>query len=64
MTTFNTREESDALIITFDSAAGLNDFRNDSLVMLFTTWFRAGESREWPWISSRSIIFPARVSPS
>ena len=31
MTTFNTREESDALIITFDSAAGLNDFRNDSL---------------------------------
>ena len=31
MTTFNTREESDALIITFDSAAGLNDFRNNAL---------------------------------
>ncbi len=31
MTTFNTREESDALVITFESAAGLNDFRNNSL---------------------------------
>ena len=31
MTTFNTREESDALIISFESAAGLNDFRNNSL---------------------------------
>ncbi len=31
MTTFNTREECDALIISFDSAAGLNDFRNNSL---------------------------------
>ena len=29
MTSFNTREESDALIVTFDNAAGLNDFRND-----------------------------------
>ena len=31
MTIFHTREESDALIITFGSAAGLNDFRNNSL---------------------------------
>jgi len=31
MTTFSTREESEALIISFDSAAGLNDFRNNSL---------------------------------
>ncbi len=31
MTTFTTREESDALIITFESAAGLNDFRNNAL---------------------------------
>ena len=31
MTTFSTREESDALIIIFDSAAGLNDFRNNAL---------------------------------
>ncbi len=31
MTTFTTREESDALVITFDGAAGLNDFRNNSL---------------------------------
>ena len=31
MSTFNTREESDALVIVFDSAAGLNDFRNNAL---------------------------------
>ena len=31
MSTFSTREESDALIIDFDSAAGLNDFRNNAL---------------------------------
>lgn len=31
MTTYSTREESDALIIVFESAAGLNDFRNNAL---------------------------------
>ncbi len=31
MMTFTSREESDALVITFNSAAGLNDFRNNSL---------------------------------
>lgn len=31
MSTFSTREESDALIVVFDSAAGLNDFRNNAL---------------------------------
>jgi anti-sigma B factor antagonist len=31
MATFNTREESDALIITFENAAGLNDFRNNAV---------------------------------
>ena len=31
MCTFNTREESDALIIDFESAAGLNSFNNNSL---------------------------------
>ena len=31
MTTFSTHEESDALIIAFESAAGLNDFRNNAL---------------------------------
>jgi anti-sigma B factor antagonist len=31
MSTFTAREESDALIISFDSAAGLNDFRNNAL---------------------------------
>jgi anti-sigma B factor antagonist len=31
MSTFTTREESDALVITFESAAGLNDFRNNAL---------------------------------
>ncbi len=29
--TFNTRDQSDALVISFDSAAGLNDFRNNAL---------------------------------
>ena len=31
MCTFNTREESDALIIDFESAAGLNSFHNNAL---------------------------------
>lgn len=31
MSTFSTREESDALIIDFDNVAGLNDFRNNAL---------------------------------
>jgi anti-sigma B factor antagonist len=31
MSTFNTRQESDATIIIFDGAAGLNDFRNNTL---------------------------------
>jgi anti-sigma B factor antagonist len=31
MCTFNTREESDALIIDFESASGLNSFNNNSL---------------------------------
>jgi anti-sigma B factor antagonist len=31
MTTYNAREESDVLIIGFDDAAGLNDFRNSAL---------------------------------
>ena len=31
MTNFSTREESDVLIITFESAAGLNEFRNHAL---------------------------------
>ena len=31
MSTFSTREEIDALIIRFESAAGLNDFRNNAL---------------------------------
>ena len=31
MSTFSKREESDALIIDFDNAAGLNDFRNNAL---------------------------------
>ncbi len=31
MTTYNSREESDALIIGFDDPAGLNDFRNSTL---------------------------------
>jgi anti-sigma B factor antagonist len=31
MSTFSTRQESDATIIVFDSAAGLNDFRNNAL---------------------------------
>jgi anti-sigma B factor antagonist len=31
MCTFNTREESDALIIDFESAAGLNSFNNNTL---------------------------------
>jgi anti-sigma B factor antagonist len=31
MSTFSTRDESDALVIVFDNAAGLNDFRNNAL---------------------------------
>ena len=31
MCTFNTREESDALVINFESAAGLNSFSNSAL---------------------------------
>ena len=31
MCTFNTREEGDALIIDFESAAGLNSFSNDTV---------------------------------
>jgi anti-sigma B factor antagonist len=31
MSSFSTREESDALIIEFDDVGGLNDFRNNSL---------------------------------
>ena len=31
MSTFSTRDESDALVIVFDNAAGLNDFRNNTL---------------------------------
>ena len=31
MCSFNTREESDALIVDFESAAGLNSFSNNSL---------------------------------
>jgi anti-sigma B factor antagonist len=31
MTSFSTRGESDASVIVFDSAAGLNDFRNNAL---------------------------------
>jgi anti-anti-sigma factor len=31
MSSYSTREESDALIIVFDHAAGLNDFRNNAL---------------------------------
>src|SRR5262249_30869911 len=31
MSTFNTREESDALVLVFENAAGLNDFRNNAL---------------------------------
>jgi anti-sigma B factor antagonist len=31
MSIFSTREEADALIITFDGATGLNDFRNNAL---------------------------------
>jgi anti-sigma B factor antagonist len=31
MSAFSTRDESDALIIIFDNAAGLNDFRNNAL---------------------------------
>ena len=65
MTTFSTREESDALIITFDSAAGLNDFRNnalrDSLYELVQSQSRAASGHR---SRSRSTIFPARASPS
>jgi anti-sigma B factor antagonist len=31
MSTYSTREESDALIIQFDNGEGLNDFRNNAL---------------------------------
>lgn len=31
MSTFTVREQSDALIVAFDGAAGLNDFRNNGL---------------------------------
>ena len=31
MSSFSTREQSDAVIVVFDSAAGLNDFRNHAL---------------------------------
>jgi anti-sigma B factor antagonist len=31
MATYTARDESDCLIISFDSAAGLNDFRNNAL---------------------------------
>jgi anti-sigma B factor antagonist len=31
MSSFNVREQSGALILSFDGAAGLNDFRNSSL---------------------------------
>ncbi len=31
MSFFSTRAESDVLVVTFDSAAGLNDFRNSAL---------------------------------
>lgn len=31
MSSFNTRAESDVLVVTFETAAGLNDFRNNAL---------------------------------
>jgi len=31
MSSFNTRSESDVLVLSFDNAAGLNDFRNAAL---------------------------------
>ena len=31
MSAFNTRVESDALVLKFEAAAGLNDFRNNAL---------------------------------
>jgi anti-sigma B factor antagonist len=31
MSTFNTRPESDSLVVTFETASSLNDFRNNAL---------------------------------
>jgi anti-sigma B factor antagonist len=31
MSVFNTRDESDVLVVKFEAAAGLNDFRNNAL---------------------------------
>ena len=48
MNTFNTREESNALIIRFESAAGLNDFRNN---VLRDSLYDLVQSREEPRVA-------------
>ncbi len=48
MSSFNTRDEPDGLVITFEDSAGLNDFRSSSLR---DTLYETVQSREMPRIA-------------
>ncbi len=63
MSGFSTREQSEAVIVVFDNAAGLNDFRNQTLRDELYDLVQSRAEPRWRLIYSRLITSRAPASP-